>query len=613
MTFRIHPGRPGRLARACIAIAALLGGFALAAAPATTNAEAVDGAIDTTFTSGGTGANGTINSIAFTPDEKIYIAGDFTSYNGFNVGGIARLNPNGALDLTFNSQQAGFAKNSGLSVRSIALDSDGKIYAAGAFTSYNGTAILQNNVVRLNDDGSLDTSFVPPRFENSNFAGQAASMSLVKKVGDLVLVSGNFDTIYPTANQTPSEWARGLVALTTAGAIDTTFGTNARLTDGFSTATAYNIVPVANSTDIYVNGSFRGLNSQNALFVARVKNDGTRSLDYDNTGNFPAVGPNNSISGMAVQADGKLIFGGNFSQFNAVTTAKGLVRVNPDATLDTSFTSPANSIIAASIAVDANGRIYVAGGVGTAFGTSTPRAIVRLKADGTLDPTFDLPLAPTGFDNEVAISPAGKVFLYGNITKLGDTTVDRLVRLTLAPPQSDTPTTPSTPSTPAVDPGVVSPAPSTTVASGTPGQPTNVKVVLSGNRATVSWSAPTTGGAPTGYTATATPVGPRASGVAAASVSASSTLSCSVTAPATSCTIAGLQAGQKYGFSVSATNATGGSPAAAVAEPVAVPVAKASKTESLPETGTNQSLWLMLSVATVLMLVGAALRRTRLS
>ena len=606
MSSRIHRGRIGRLSRACIATSALLGALALAAAPGSpSGATAVDGAIDTTFNTGGIGANGVIRSMAITNDEKIYIAGDFTSYNGFNVGGIARLNPNGAPDLTFNLSGAGFARSSGtMMVRSIALDSDGKIYATGSFTSYNGTAIAQNNVVRLNTDGSLDTGFVPPRFESSNFVGQAASMSLVTKVGDLVLVSGSFDTLYTTENPTPSVYARGLVALTTTGAIDSTFGTNARLADGAGTATAYSIVPVANSTDIYVNGSFRGINSQNALFVARIKNDGSRSLDYANTGDFPAVGPNNSISGMAVQPDGKLLLGGNFTQFNSVTTAKGLVRVNPDATLDTSFTSPANSIVAASLAVDANGRIYVSGGIGTAFGTSTSRAIVRLKSDGTLDPTFDLPLAPTGYDNDVVVSPTGKVFIHGDVTKLGDTTVGRIVRLTVSAPQSSTPVA-ETPTAPVANPGVVTPAPA---ALAVPGQPTNIKVTITGTRATVSWSAPTTGGTPTSYTATAVPVGPRTS-----AVTASSTLSCTATAPATSCTIAGLSTGQKYGFSVSAANASGGSPAAAVAKPVAVPVAKVKKTESLPETGTGISLWLMVSAAALLLLGGAVTRRSRLS
>ncbi len=135
MTSRHRGGLFGRLSRTTIAIGVLLGALSFAGTPGVSQAASVDGAVDTTFNVSGLGANGSILSVAFTSDEKIYIAGEFTTYNGFSVGGIARLNPNGNLDLTFNFQQTGFAKNSGLRVASISVDSDGKIYAVGSFTS----------------------------------------------------------------------------------------------------------------------------------------------------------------------------------------------------------------------------------------------------------------------------------------------------------------------------------------------------------------------------------------------------------------------------------------------------------------------------------------------
>jgi hypothetical protein len=42
-------------------------------------------------------------------------------------------------------------------VREILVQSDGKILVGGSFTSYNGVA--RNNIVRLNNDGTLDTTF----------------------------------------------------------------------------------------------------------------------------------------------------------------------------------------------------------------------------------------------------------------------------------------------------------------------------------------------------------------------------------------------------------------------------------------------------------------------
>lgn len=564
-------------------------------------AASTDGTLDTTFNEGQTGANGTIRSIAFTADEKIYIAGDFTSYNGFAVGGIARLNPNGAPDLTFNQGQAGFAKTSGLSIRSISLAADGDIYATGSFTSYNGTTFALNNVVRINPDGSLDTGFVAPRFESINFTTQQVGLAFVKNIGDVVFVSGGFEQIYEDPATSTTSYAKGLVALTTTGAVEANFGRDVQLAYGLSTSSLYDIVKVANSTDYYLHGSFMSLSNQTAINFGRMKSDGTRNLDYANSGSLPAVGPNNAVTGMTVQADGKILLGGNFSTFNGSSTAKGLVRVNPDGTLDTSFTSPASSLIAVSLAVDATGRIYVAGGIGTGFGTSTSRAIVRLKSDGTLDSGFDLPLAPTGYDNEVAISPTGKLFIYGNITKLGDTTIPRLARLTVSSP--DTAPAPTTTTT--------APAPNTgTVTTSAPGQPTNIKAKITGTKAKVSWSAPASGGAPDSYVAIAYPVSASAASV---TKNAAANLSCSVSAPATSCTIIGLKPGTKYGFSVTASNSAGGSPTAAVAKPVLVPVAKASSTKELPATGSSDQAWLLFASGLVLLAGGLVVRRSRMS
>lgn len=587
------------LARVFVAAGTLIGALSLSSVPAT-HADAADGSIDTTFTAGQRGANGTIRAIAFTSDEKIYIAGDFTTYNGFTVNGLARLNPNGAPDLLFNFQNAGFG-GSGLSITSISVDSSGKIYATGKFTSYNGTNLgtnNQDNVIRINTDGSQDTTFVAPSFINTaSNANLQVPMSLVKSIGDIVYVSGNFDDVKPQGGSTIA--LNGLVALTPTGAIESNFGTNARLRLGTASAKAYDILSVPSSTDIYVTGPFTVVNSATALGIARLKNDGTRSADYANSGTAPAVGPTGSITpmeSMALQPDGKLLLSGGFTKFNDVATAKGLVRVNPDATLDTSFTSPSSDLVSSSVAVDSYGRIYVAGGIGTAFGTSTSRAIVRLKSDGTVDPSFDLVGAPTGYENKVAISPAGKVFLYGNMTKIGTTDVDRLVRITTSAPVAATTTTVAATIAPTTTPNTG------TVTASAPGQPTEIKVKVVGTKATVSWKAPTSGSTPTSYTAVAAPAGVVKKSVNAANVS----LSCTATAPTTSCTISGLQIGMKYGFGVSASNGTTIGTTSYLATPVSV-VAPAKK---LPATGSSQ-MWILLSAATLLMLSGVALRRVR--
>ncbi len=162
-----------------------------------------DGTIDNTFIvgTGFDGLYGLVNTIIIQPDGKILVGGDFTSYNGILREKIARLGPNGSLDLSFNLdptlnlsgwiraisiQQDGslIVKNGGSSFTitklnsngskdvsftqgsgtgdwaewetPISIQADGKILLPG--DTYNG--VPQNKIFRLNPDGSLDDSFV---------------------------------------------------------------------------------------------------------------------------------------------------------------------------------------------------------------------------------------------------------------------------------------------------------------------------------------------------------------------------------------------------------------------------------------------------------------------
>ena len=110
-----------------------------------------DGSLDSSF-SPGTEADGTVRSIALQPDGKILIGGAFTNVNGTNRNHIARLNADGGLDLGFNpgtGTEGTDADNRG-SVRSIALQSDGKVLIGGDFTTVNGEA--RPRVARLYGD-----------------------------------------------------------------------------------------------------------------------------------------------------------------------------------------------------------------------------------------------------------------------------------------------------------------------------------------------------------------------------------------------------------------------------------------------------------------------------
>lgn len=115
-----------------------------------------NGTIDATFNPG-SGVNNVIYSINIQPDSKILIGGIFSTFNGSSKLRLARLNTNGSIDTSFivGTGVAGTTTNT--AVYAIALQNDGKILVGGLFSTYNGTPCA--NLIRLNTDGTIDPTF----------------------------------------------------------------------------------------------------------------------------------------------------------------------------------------------------------------------------------------------------------------------------------------------------------------------------------------------------------------------------------------------------------------------------------------------------------------------
>jgi uncharacterized delta-60 repeat protein len=118
----------------------------------------LDGTLDPSFNSG-TGPDNNINSLVIQADGRILIAGDFTKYNSAARNHLTRLNSTGSIDPTFNP-----AASTDFSISAIATLPDGKILIGGDFRIVNGTN--RSRVARLSPDGSLDLSFDPGQGPN---------------------------------------------------------------------------------------------------------------------------------------------------------------------------------------------------------------------------------------------------------------------------------------------------------------------------------------------------------------------------------------------------------------------------------------------------------------
>ncbi len=145
-----------------------------------------DGSLDTSFNPGA-GANNTIFSMNVQTDGRIIIAGVFTSYQGISRNRIARLMSDGSIDTSFNP---GTGANQNLWIS--ALQADGKILIGGLFSSYNGTA--RNRIARLLPDGNLDMSFDPGTGIMSPVASNAKVSSIVVQPNHDIILCGKFHT-----------------------------------------------------------------------------------------------------------------------------------------------------------------------------------------------------------------------------------------------------------------------------------------------------------------------------------------------------------------------------------------------------------------------------------
>ncbi|MDO7873513.1 T9SS type A sorting domain-containing protein [Hymenobacter sp. ASUV-10] len=322
-----------------------------------------DGTLDASFATG-TGFSDYVYSVAVQADGKVLAGGDFTTYNGTTANRLVRLNADGTLDASFAT---GTGFNS--TVRSVAVQADGKVLAGGDFTTYNGTTA--NSLVRLNADGTLDASFATGTGFNS------IVLSVAVQADGKVLVGGYFNSYNGTAGKS------SLVRLNADGTLDASFatGTGFPIDPGFESGV--NSLAVQADGKVLVGGSFSSYNGTATKYLVRLNADGTLDASF-----ATGTGFDYSVSSVAVQADGKVLVGGYFTAYNGTAGQNYLVRLNANGTIDAGFaTGTGFSGGVLSVAVQADGKVLAGGYFNSYNGTAGQNNLVRLTATGSLNAT----------------------------------------------------------------------------------------------------------------------------------------------------------------------------------------------------------------------------------
>ena len=347
-----------------------------------------DGTLDPDFKPN---ANGAVDAIVVQPDGKILVGGQFSGTN--SIGGqtrnyIARLDPTTGDADSFDPDANGI-------VRTIALQTDGKVLAGGVFTTIGGQT--RNHIARLNAVfGAADVSFDPD-------ANDVVRVITLQPDGKS-LVGGQFTGANSIGGKTRNYIAR----LDTNGVADS-FNPNAN--------DVVRAIAVQADGKILAGGVFTGANSigsQTRNHIARL--DPT-------TGTADSFNPNanGDVLVITLQTDGKILAGGDFTGANSIggQTRNRIARLNPATGLADSFDPKADDTVR-TIAQQPDGKI-LAGGVFTtnapSGGASVARnRIARLETDGRLDRTFiDLGIGGVAV-YATAVQPDGKILIGGDFT-----------------------------------------------------------------------------------------------------------------------------------------------------------------------------------------------------
>lgn len=353
---------------------------------------------DTGF-GGGDGASNDTHTTVVQPDGKILVSGSFLSYNGVSRNAIARTNPDGTLDQSFNP---GAGPNNAL--YTLALQPDGKIIIGGEFFNYNGSA--QSYLVRLNADGSLDGSF------NIGTGPNAWVHHVVVLPDGKIMVLGSFSSF----NGTP---VNKIIRLNTDGTLDATFNGVA----SGQTATIGRVVPQPDGK-LLIFGNFLQFNGQPRKYIARLNADGSLDTTFD-----PGSGANGPATSLLVQPDGKIIMGGAFTSYNGIARNR-IVRLNADGSLDPGF-DPLTGVDGASLvcsSLQPDGRIMILGQF-TSYNGVARNYIARVNPDGSLDESFDPGAGPNEFITYTNLLPDGKILITGIFTSYDGTTRRKIARL----------------------------------------------------------------------------------------------------------------------------------------------------------------------------------------
>lgn len=333
------------------------------------------------------------------------------------------------IDITFNyiNGTSGGSLGSGSFINSIVAQSDGKILMGGKFGKYNN--ITKYNLARLNNDGAIDTSFL---LIPDNQTTNGGEITLINYVTSIALLNDGRILVGGTFTSSPSIFNNRVMYLNADGTVLSMGG----YTGNGANNKVFCVASDINTGYTYFGGDFTTFNGRFSNYIG-----GKNSTNAVVTGGTPTNFANNTVSSIAVQPNGKLIVGGDFTSYSGVAR-NFITRLNNNLTIDATFNSigtgfqgyygSGGQIIDChqinSIIVQPNGKILV-GGNFTTYNGIARTSIARLNSNGTLDTSFNPVIEYERVVTTIALQSNGKILIGGNFISINGIARNSIARL----------------------------------------------------------------------------------------------------------------------------------------------------------------------------------------
>lgn len=358
--------------------------------------------IDFSFKTG-SGGNAFVEHVLPLENGQILIAGIFTQFNDQNAAYIARLNEDGSVDSSFKPQVNYW-------VRHMAVQPDGKIIIVGAFSWVQNQP--RNLIARLHADGALDDSFNPGLGAHDKLTPNDPNPPYIfwcdLQPDGKILITGSFEKYN-------GQLARGVARLNLDGSLDKSF----KVAPGLDSWGRF--VRVLSNGQIMVTGWFTSYNGSSANRMVLLNSDGSPDGSFR-----PFIGDKTSIYHALPLPDGKWLVSGHSKNEQGIFH-RNMTRLNRDGSEDSSFLAHTNERTE-FLLTQSDGKILAFGWFRTA--NDQWRAnIARFHPDGSLDADF-----VANGDNFVwsaAFDAKGRLLVAGGFININATNTKGVARLVL--------------------------------------------------------------------------------------------------------------------------------------------------------------------------------------